>query len=69
MKSNEDDLRLCVIRQLLTEGWKREDIRLEIPMCTASSGGRADIVCLSDKYIGAIELKSGKDKYCPNSIK
>lgn len=67
-KTNEYDIRAGVVRQLLKEGWKRENIRIEIPLDTASSGGRADIVCLDDKYLGCIELKSGKDKFCNDSI-
>lgn len=54
--SNEYDIRACVIRYLLADGWKREDLRIEIPLDTASSNGRADILCLGKDYIGHIDL-------------
>lgn len=68
-KSNEYDIRAAIVRHLLADGWKREHIRIEIPLCTASSGGRADILCIGDDYIGCIELKSGKDKFCRKALK
>ncbi len=61
-KSDEFLIRFATIERLIAEGWKRENIRIEIPMSTNSSGGRADIVCLDDAYTGCIELKSGKDR-------
>lgn len=67
-RSTENDIRAAVVTRLLTDGLAREQIRLEIPLDTASYTGRADIVILNDK-IGCIELKSGKDKYCPDAIK
>lgn len=68
-KSNEYDIRSCVIKELLRNGFSREDIRIEIPMSTASSTGRADIVCLGKDYAACIELKSGKDKFCSDALK
>jgi len=67
-KSCEDDIRKAIVLELLKRGIKRKHIRLEIPLDTASSCGRADIVILTNK-IGCIELKSGKDKYCQDALK
>lgn len=61
-KSDEYDIRSHVVRKLIKEGWDRGNIRIEIPLSTASHGGRVDLVCLADDYIGSVELKSGKDK-------
>lgn len=69
MRTNEYDIRAGVVRRLLADGWKRRDLRFEIPLSTASSGGRADVLCLDDSYIGCIELKSGRDKFCNNAIR
>lgn len=60
-KTDEFLIRFATIERLIAEGWKRENIRIEIPMSTNSSGGRADIVCLDDQYAACVELKSGKD--------
>ena len=68
-KSNEYALRKEVVKKLLSENWMREDIRIEIPLSTASADGRADIVCIGDDFLGAVELKSGKDKFCPAKLK
>jgi hypothetical protein len=67
-KSCEFDIRSAVVRRLLLDGFARDQIRLEIPLDIASSEGRADIVLLTDRIQG-IELKSGKDKFCPVAIK
>lgn len=69
MKSNEFDIRACTISGLLKSGIERRDIRIEIPLDTNSSNGRADIVVLLGKKIGCIELKSGKDKFCKDAIR
>jgi hypothetical protein len=61
--SDEFDIRAAVVGLLLASGIKREEIRIEIPLDTASSAGRADIVLLRPKELVCIELKSGKDKY------
>ena len=63
MKSNEYDIRVAVVKTLINEGVAIKDIRIEIPLDTASSNGRADIVLLINNKVGCIELKSGKDKY------
>lgn len=68
MKSNEHDLRMCIVHALINSGVNRDDIRLEIPLDTASSEGRADIVVLSKDSLVCIELKSGKDKWCGVNI-
>jgi hypothetical protein len=67
--STEFDIRLATVCKLMANGIKREDIRIEIPLDTASSGGRADIVILSEKSLACVELKSGKDKYCKIALK
>ena len=61
MKSKEFDIRSGVVRQLLSEGIVRGDIRHEITLDTSSSGGRGDIIVLQDREIIGIELKSGSD--------
>jgi len=61
-KSNEYDIRLAVVKSLMEIGIDRGSIRIEIPLDTASSGGRADILVLTH-LLTCIELKSGKDKY------
>jgi hypothetical protein len=63
VKSNEYDIRAAVVKTLIAEGIKVEDIRIEIPLDTASSNGRADIILLVNNKVGCIELKSGKDQY------
>ncbi len=68
-KSNEFDIRRAVVAGLLKSGVHRRDIRIEIPLDTNSSAGRADIVVLLDKKIGCIELKSGRDKFCRVAIR
>lgn len=60
-KSKDYDVRAAVVSQLLGRGVSRSDIRHEITLDTASSGGRADIVVLRDHLI-TIEIKSGSDK-------
>lgn len=67
--TDEYTIRRGVVKKLLKEGWDRKNIRIEIPMSTASYGGRADIVCLSESYIGSVELKSGKDKLENKAVK
>ena len=52
----------------MQDGIGRDQIRIEIPLDMASSEGRADIVVLTHQIRG-IELKSGKDKFCPVAIK
>lgn len=59
-RTKDYDLRAAITRRLLAEGIPRRDIRHEIPLDTASSMGRADMVLLLDKLIG-IEIKSGSD--------
>lgn len=68
-KSNEYDIRACVIKTLLHSGIARNRIRIEVPLDTNSSNGRTDIVVLLDKKIACIELKSGRDKFSPEAIK
>jgi len=58
--TNDIDLRIAVINRLFEQGIDRKNIRHEIPMDTASSGGRMDVVVLSD-IVTCIEIKSGKD--------
>lgn len=67
-RSNEFDIRAAVVRQLLADGLERRQIRIEIPLDTASHTGRGDIVVLTSR-ITCIELKSGKDIYCAKAIK
>lgn len=67
-KSAEHDIRAAVVSNLLADGYSREQIRLEIPLDTASCEGRGDVVLLND-WLNCIELKSGKDKYHPDDIK
>ncbi len=69
IKSDEYDIRSSVVKALLSEGIERENIRIEIPLDTASSNGRADIVVLLEKAIGCIELKSGKDKFKSEDVR
>ena len=52
----------------MQDGIGRDQIRIEIPLDMSSSEGRADIVVLTEQIRG-IELKSGKDKFCPVAIK
>lgn len=60
-KSKDYDVRAAVVRSLLDQGVPRRDIRHEITLDTASSGGRSDVVVLRNRLIG-IEIKSGSDK-------
>ncbi|MDE2342736.1 MAG: hypothetical protein KGL63_04985 [Betaproteobacteria bacterium] len=61
VKSDDYDLRRAIVSKLLAAGIPRSDIRHEITLDTASSGGRADIVLLRDGCLTGFELKSGKD--------
>lgn len=61
-KTNDYDLRAAIVKEFLSAGFERNQIRHEIPMDTASSGGRTDIVLLLNTGIFGIEIKSGKDK-------
>ena len=61
-RSNDFDVRVAVVRQLLAEGVPRRDIRHEITLDTYSSAGRCDLAVLRDTHIIGIEIKSGKDK-------
>lgn len=67
--SGEYEIRQGVVSALLADGWHRDKIRLEIPLGTNSSEGRADIVLLGTEKLAAIELKSAKDKFCPKAIR
>ena len=66
-KTNDLDLRIAVVQQLLAEGLTRRDIRHELTLDSHSSGGRADIIVfgkddrLQKNFIGGIEIKSGRD--------
>ena len=60
-KSKDYDVRAAVVATLLERGVRRRDIRHEITLDTASSGGRADVVLLQDR-LATIEIKSGSDK-------
>lgn len=62
-RSKDFDVRCAVVRQLLSEGVPRGDIRHEIPMNSWSSGGRVDLAVLRDDRLVGIEIKSGKDKF------
>lgn len=61
-KSNEYEIRAAVVTKLMAQGVEKKHIRIEIPLDTNSSNGRADIVLLCNNKLGCIELKSGKDK-------
>lgn len=60
--TKEFDIRLAVVDELLAAGIDQKNIRIQIPLDTNSSEGRADIVLLLDGKIFCIELKSGSDK-------
>lgn len=66
--SKEFDIRAAVVTGLLADGLQRNQIRLEIPLDTASSNGRGDIVVLHSDRLLCVELKSGKDKYCEKAL-
>jgi hypothetical protein len=59
--SRDFDLRSCLVRQLLSAGVGRRDIRHELPLDTGSSGGRANVVVLQTHALHGYELKSGQD--------
>lgn len=61
-KSKDYDIRAAVVRWLLANGFKREQIRHEITMDTASAGGRCDMLLLATNALIAVEIKSGSDK-------
>jgi len=61
VKTKDYDVRSGIVRQLLSEGIERKNIRHEITLDTSSSGGRADLVILTDAAIIGIEIKSGSD--------
>lgn len=58
----EFDIRAAAVKTMLEQGIERSDIRIEIPLDTSSSGGRADIVLLNNELLRCIELKSQRDK-------
>lgn len=61
-RSKDFDVRLALVQQLLREGVKREDIRHEITLNTASSDGRSDVVFIYNDMLYAAEIKSGSDR-------
>lgn len=67
-KSGQYDIQKAVVSSLLVDGIKRNEIRLEIPLDTASYMGRGDVVIIKERLL-CIELKSGKDKFCPVDLK
>lgn len=60
-KSYDYDIRAGACLRLFEQGVERRSIRHEIPMGTASSGGRIDMLVLTDRIVG-IEIKSARDK-------
>jgi hypothetical protein len=61
-RTNDMELRVCIVRALLSSGIPRQSIKHEITLDMNSSDGRADIVVALDGCLTGIELKSGKDK-------
>jgi len=68
-RSVEYDIRACAVRCLMRLGADRKDIRIEIPLDTASSNGRADIVLLRPNGLFCVELKSGRDTFETDALK
>lgn len=60
--SYDYDIRAGIVRNLIADGVPRRDILHEIPLDTASSGGRVDVVFFHDNLLRAIEIKSGRDR-------
>ena len=67
--SVEYDIRAATVALLLASGIERRLIRIEIPLDTASSAGRADIVIPRPKMLYCVELKSGKDKFDEEALR
>ena len=61
-RTKDFDVRAAIVIRLLSEGVARTDIRHELPLDTASSGGRADLVLIHNGLLHGIEIKSGADK-------
>lgn len=60
-RSDDFAVRCGLVSYLLGRGIPRNHIRHEITLDSSSSGGRADVVLLSDGCITGFEIKSGKD--------
>lgn len=60
-RTKDFDLRAALVRRLIAGGITRRNIRHELTLDTASSGGRADVVVIHDTHLTGIEIKSGAD--------
>lgn len=69
-KSGEYQIRAAVVKRLLEEGVGRKDIRIELNLRREDKMfvGRADIAVVLDECLICIELKSGRDRYDPDSL-